>query len=199
MGKASIICLWSTPINTKGSLFSLQFASRHSPYLIFVPYFLHSSFSSIAPPIMNEADRELVRAERDASPDRFESIVGRPSHEVERIATASSASTSSSESSVQRRERHMSRVSTQRDLERHPTVLSRIQTAKSQHVGTVGQSLTGKSRESRRPLPEMGLGKPYPAPLPDREEYVVEFDGPDDPLHAQNWPMRKKYVDWRCR
>ncbi len=148
---------------------------------------------------MNEADRELVRAERDASPDRFESIVGRPSHEVERIATASSASTSSSESSVQRRERHMSRVSTQRDLERHPTVLSRIQTAKSQHVGTVGQSLTGKSRESRRPLPEMGLGKPYPAPLPDREEYVVEFDGPDDPLHAQNWPMRKKYVDWRCR
>jgi DHA1 family multidrug resistance protein-like MFS transporter len=38
----------------------------------------------------------------------------------------------------------------------------------------------------------MGLDKPYPPPLPDQEEYVVEFDGPDDPLHAQQWPMKKK-------
>lgn len=40
----------------------------------------------------------------------------------------------------------------------------------------------------------MGLGKPYPPPLPDQEEYVVEFEGPDDPLHAQNWPMKKKVL-----
>jgi len=85
-------------------------------------------------------------------------------------------------------------MSTQRDLERHPTVLERIQTSKSQHAGTVGRSVTGKSRESRRPLPEMGLGKPYPPLLPERDEYVVEFDGPDDPLHAQNWPMKKKIL-----
>ncbi len=142
---------------------------------------------------MNEADLAMVRNESNASPERFVNTpVGRPSHEIERIATASSISTSSSEGSVMRRERGLSRVSTQRDLERHPTVLSRIQTARSQHTGTVGRSLTGKSRESRKPLPEMGLGKPYPPPLPDQEEYVVEFDGPDDPLHAQNWPMRKK-------
>jgi DHA1 family multidrug resistance protein-like MFS transporter len=38
----------------------------------------------------------------------------------------------------------------------------------------------------------MGANKPYPPPLPDREEYVVEFMGVDDPLHAQNWPMKKK-------
>lgn len=38
----------------------------------------------------------------------------------------------------------------------------------------------------------MGANKPYPPPLPDREEYVVEFTGADDPLHAQNWPLRKK-------
>lgn len=38
----------------------------------------------------------------------------------------------------------------------------------------------------------MGAGKPYPPPLPAREEYVVEYDGVDDPLHAQNWPMKKK-------
>ncbi|KJZ78802.1 hypothetical protein HIM_01575 [Hirsutella minnesotensis 3608] len=47
---------------------------------------------------------------------------------------------------------------------------------------------------SRKPLPAFGAGKPYPPPLPEREEYVVEFDGPDDPLHAQNWPMRKKVL-----
>lgn len=142
---------------------------------------------------MNEADLAMERNERDASPERFaHSPHGRPSHEIERIPTASSSSTDSSAGSAQRRERTMSRVSTQHDLERNPTVLSRIQTARSQHTGTVGRSLTGKSRESRRPLPEMGLGKPYPPPLPEREEYVVEFTGPDDPLHAQNWPMKKK-------
>lgn len=136
---------------------------------------------------MNEADLEMSRNERDAS-------LVRPSHEIERIQSASTTSSSSSEGSAVRRDRAISRASTQRDLERHPTVLERIQTSKSQHAGTVGRTITGKSRESRRPLPEMGLGKPYPPPLPEQEEYVVEFDGPDDPLHAQNWPMKKKYV-----
>ena len=156
---------------------------------------------------MNSTDLQIQSNERDASPVRFantpmgrpsheveETPIGRPSHEIERIATASSTSTSSSEHSVSRRPTTISRVSTQRDLERHPTVLSRIQTARSQHVGTVGRSATGKSRDSRRPLPEMGVGKPYPPALPDQEEYVVEFEGPDDPLHAQNWPMKQKYV-----
>ncbi|KAH8601035.1 MFS multidrug transporter-like protein [Bisporella sp. PMI_857] len=117
----------------------------------------------------------------------------RPSNEIERIPTASSSSTSSSEGSARLRETGgISRIPTQRDLERHPTELERIQTSRSQHQGTVGRTFTSKSRESRRPLPEMGMGKPYPPPLPDQEEYVVEFDGPNDPLHAQNWPMKKK-------
>jgi DHA1 family multidrug resistance protein-like MFS transporter len=84
--------------------------------------------------------------------------------------------------------------------ERHPEALSRIETIRSQHAGTVGARLTAPSRISRtlsrrrteKPLSEMGANKPYPPPLPDREEYVVEFMGVDDPLHAQNWPMRKK-------
>ncbi|CAG8958175.1 hypothetical protein HYFRA_00000527 [Hymenoscyphus fraxineus] len=148
---------------------------------------------------MNVADQNMIRNERDASPERFP-IPGthhnRQSHEIERIPTASSASTSSTDAT----NRHgsgggsLNQVPTQRDLERHPTVLSRIHTAKSQHAGTIGQSLTTKSRDSRRPIPEMGLGKPLPPALPDREEYVVEFSGPDDPLHAQNWPMKKKVI-----
>lgn len=92
----------------------------------------------------------------------------------------------------------MSRLPTQRDdvvdLERHPTALSRIQTARSQHSATVGASLRSRTatRHSKTPLPAFGAGKPYPPPLPEREEYVVEFDGPDDPLHAHNWPLKKK-------
>lgn len=148
--------------------------------------------------MLNQTDLDIENNERDASPYRFgnrplSSPMDRPSHEIERIPTASSTSTSSSEASARRiRTGTMSRVSTQRDLERHPTELSRIQTARSQHTGTVGRSLTGKSRDSRRPMPEMGYGKPFPPPLPDQEEYVVEFTGPDDALHPQNWPLKKK-------
>jgi DHA1 family multidrug resistance protein-like MFS transporter len=145
---------------------------------------------------MDIADQEMEKAERQASPERFPETFPprRLTHEIERLPTNASTTSSSSGGSAARRENGMSRTSTQGDLERNPTVLSRIQTAKSQHAGTIGKSETGKSRESRRPLPEMGLGKPYPPPLPDQEQYVVEFVGPDDPLHAQNWPLKKKYV-----
>lgn len=83
--------------------------------------------------------------------------------------------------------------------ERHPEALRRIETHRSQHAGTVGASgvesrltRTLTRRRTERPLPSLGAGKPFPPPLPEREEYVVEFDGVDDPLHAQNWPMKKK-------
>lgn len=141
---------------------------------------------------MDEADQEIRSAEQQASPQLYPDGQRRDTREIERVESASTTSSSSSEGSAVRRETGMSRLETQADLERHPTVLSRIQTAKSQHAGTIGRTTTTKSRDSRRPMPEMGLGKPYPPPLPEREEYVVEFVGPDDPLHAQNWPMRKK-------
>jgi len=141
----------------------------------------------------DEGDREVERAERDASGQPFPH---RRSEEIERVVSASSVSTSSSsgnDGGASRRGVGMSRVSTQRDLERHPTELGRIHTQRSQHIGTVGRDVKSmKSRESRRPLPPFGAGKPYPPVLPDQEEYVVEFDGPDDPLHAQNWPLGKK-------
>ncbi|KAI9656837.1 MAG: hypothetical protein M1821_003476 [Bathelium mastoideum] len=87
----------------------------------------------------------------------------------------------------------------QYDLERNRTALSRIHTARSQHSATVGSGpsvlAARRTRSSKsKPLPEFGGGKPYPPPLPEREEYVVEFDGPHDPMHAQNWPLRKKLV-----
>ena len=137
---------------------------------------------------MDIVDRDLEKAEQDASPTKFPVAKS----EDDRVETASSGSSSSSSSasSVVREEMRISRVNTQRDLERHPTALSRIETQRTQHSGTVGRSL--KSRESKKPLPGFGAGKPYPPPLPEQEEYVVEFDGPDDPLHPQNWSMKKK-------
>ncbi|KAH7384002.1 major facilitator superfamily domain-containing protein [Pyrenochaeta sp. MPI-SDFR-AT-0127] len=83
--------------------------------------------------------------------------------------------------------------------ERHPEAIRRIETHRSQHRTTVGQAdvesrltRTLSRRRTEKPLPSLGAGKPFPPLLPDREEYVVEFDGVDDPLHAQNWPMKKK-------
>ncbi|KAL5362792.1 major facilitator superfamily domain-containing protein [Aspergillus floccosus] len=106
----------------------------------------------------------------------------------------STSSSNSSQSQFQEID-YMSRTQTEQTqpgivgLERHPTALSRIATQRSQHSATVGAL---KSRPSRRPLPEFGAGKPYPPLLPEKEEYVVEFAGPDDPLHPQNWPTKKK-------
>ena len=139
---------------------------------------------------MDIVDRDLEKAEQDASPKQF------PEHnlthgKLERPLSALSSSTGTSSSvSVIREEMGLSAVQTTRTLERNPTALSRIETHRSQHSGTVGRSL--KSRTSSKPLPAFGAGKDYPPPLPEQEEYVVEFDGPDDPLHPQNWPIRRK-------
>ncbi|KAL4949270.1 bicyclomycin resistance protein [Aspergillus filifer] len=38
----------------------------------------------------------------------------------------------------------------------------------------------------------MGGGKPMPPALPDASDYVVEFDGPDDPAHPFNWSFSSK-------
>lgn len=144
---------------------------------------------------MDIVDQELADAERGATPERYRR---RASNEIERVLTASTASTTSSEprgGESTRRNNNMSRVSTQNDLERHPTALSRIATARSQHVATVGGGTRSRaSSRASRPLPAFGAGKPFPPPLPEQDEYVVEFDGPDDPLHSQNWPLRKKIL-----
>ncbi|KAG6148878.1 hypothetical protein E4U37_007198 [Claviceps purpurea] len=147
-------------------------------------------------------DEELMGAERAAmTPSSYHR---RTSDEIERVLSASTVSTASSlHNGGSHHSQHshasrgnMSRVPTQNDLERHPTELGRIATARSQHTTTVGAGLRSRtaSKASRTPLPGFGAGKPYPPALPEREEYVVEFDGPHDPLHSQNWPMRKKIL-----
>ncbi|SCV00866.1 LANO_0F08966g1_1 [Lachancea nothofagi CBS 11611] len=40
--------------------------------------------------------------------------------------------------------------------------------------------------------PNMGGGRAFPPSLPDREQFEVTFDGPNDPIHPYNWPKGKK-------
>jgi len=138
----------------------------------------------------------MQRAERDASPQRFGREEVEETEPIERIATASSSS-SSAHSARRPQTNRLASMATVKDetygMERHPTALSRIETGRSQHSATVGGGLGRRSTTRRsKALPNFGAGKPFPPDLPEREQYVVEFDGPDDPLHAMNWPMSKK-------
>ena len=111
------------------------------------------------------------------------------------IASSSSVSSVDQDEIRGRRQRNMSTVSKtstrmERDLmaylDRHPTAIARIEQHRLQHMQTVGSAKVF-SREGFE-LPDFGGGKNYPPPLPEREEYVVEFSGFDDPRHAQNFP-----------
>lgn len=125
-----------------------------------------------------ERQRDFEKAEAERKAER------RPS-----LASTSSSSTGSS-SSVAGGLSSAATASLAR-TRTHPIEQHRTETHRLQHSQTVGAHPT-KSRASTKPLPEFGGGKPYPPPLPEREEYVVEYDGKDDPLHPQNWPFSKK-------
>ncbi|BCS29783.1 MFS transporter [Aspergillus puulaauensis] len=67
--------------------------------------------------------------------------------------------------------------------------LERINTYRLQQHETIGSSRGRVPREQWLPL---GAGKPYPPDLPNVEAYIVEFEGSDDPMHPQNWPMKRR-------
>lgn len=126
-------------------------------------------------------------------------------HETGSLASSSSISSVGREDSrgqsSRGRQRHMSTVSKastrmEQDimdyLDRHPTAVARVEQHRLQHMQTVGSAKVF-SRDGIE-LPDFGGGKPYPPPLPEREEYVVEFSGFDDPRHAQNFPFKKKLI-----
>lgn len=141
---------------------------------------------------MDPIDKELQQAERDAVPHDSEE---KPANELQRSSSSASASTGSSSSVDYNPQFHrLQSRNTELDLERHRTSvsreLSRIETQRLQHSFTVGESIT--SRPSKTPLPAFGAGKPYPPQLPNRDDYVVEFDGPEDPMYPQNWPLKRK-------
>ena len=153
---------------------------------------------------------EQAAVEPEARREEIEEVED-PHRHVHRTGSQASVSTGSSSSSsastishstgpgARPRPTHTSTlatISTQKErdifafLDRHPTAVQRIQEHRLQHVNTVGSTRL----RSKGALPNFGGGKPYPPPLPEREEYVVEFDGHDDPRHPQNWPLKTKLV-----
>jgi MFS transporter, DHA1 family, multidrug resistance protein len=98
---------------------------------------------------------------------------------------------SASEVMVPEREYGVIRSSSQHDVENPPiAILSRVETARSQYAATVG--IQSSRRNDTMALPGFGEGKTYPPKLEPQDAYVVDFDGPDDPMHAMNWPFKKK-------
>ncbi len=74
-------------------------------------------------------------------------------------------------------------------LSQHPTHTT--EHSNLHHSHTVGALFS--HTETVKTLPEFGGGKPYPPSIPaDREAYVVDFTGPDDPLHPFNWTLGQK-------
>ncbi|KAK9361119.1 major facilitator superfamily domain-containing protein [Lipomyces starkeyi] len=71
-----------------------------------------------------------------------------------------------------------------------PVTLQRMQSARSIHSEIMGCQL--RKKKVLELLPPFGAGKDYPPHPPDIETYIVEFDGADDPMHPQNWTVRKK-------
>lgn len=57
---------------------------------------------------------------------------------------------------------------------------------------TGAQELIDEAHKTDAPLPPMGGGKDYPPPLPDREAYLVSYNGEDDPTFPHNWSLTKR-------
>lgn len=150
---------------------------------------------------MDIVDREVERAEYDATRtfsaqalDRHQGLENdRTIPDVSSSASSATSSSCSTRSDWQTRI-SMGRATTVNTLDRrrtHPVEMHRSETHRLQHSLTVGASST-KTGRSQKSLPNFGGGKPYPPDLPEQDEYVVEYDGKDDPLHPQNWPMARK-------
>ncbi|PWY91634.1 bicyclomycin resistance protein [Aspergillus sclerotioniger CBS 115572] len=65
----------------------------------------------------------------------------------------------------------------------------------SSDTSSEGSQIKGDVEKNPGRLLSMGKGKVFPPLLPNREDYVVGFDGPDDPEHPFSWAISiKLYV-----
>ncbi|GEQ70209.1 hypothetical protein JCM33374_g3885 [Metschnikowia sp. JCM 33374] len=77
------------------------------------------------------------------------------------------------------------------DLERQSLTAESLARTVSRKLSSMNE-LYEEAAHSKEPLPKMGANKPYPAALPDREPYLVAYDGPNDPEFPHNWPLITK-------
>lgn len=74
-----------------------------------------------------------------------------------------------------------------------PIPLSRQSTPSSYPNGQISKPSTAGSTHSRRDEGdvEKAAGDPTAVEVPD--QYIVDFEGPDDPMNAQNWSKKVKW------
>lgn len=118
-------------------------------------------------------------------------VLGKP--KMGRASSSSTVTMTNFSASTSVQSFPVSRTSTHDDVERNPYLCIRSQALSGHDCNKNDSNVTIQGRESRVSLPDSGLVKWYPPPLPDPNLYLVDFNGPDDPMHAQNWPMKKKY------
>jgi MFS transporter, DHA1 family, multidrug resistance protein len=129
---------------------------------------------------MSSEDRRLSAAEEDAS-EHFH----RDQTEASPISRTPSRPRSSSKPHCDQDKQSIYRVET-KDIQQTST-----KRTPDWYEGTLESrvpSINGSTGES----PSSGTDMTLPRQLPDLEDYIVEFDGPDDPTHPQNWPSNKK-------
>lgn len=131
----------------------------------------------------SNVSRDIEKAERQAS--------GQLSPRDETPSYPASSSGSNDDSSVGFGRRYAHRDIISDDSEPQNQIeLERQRTHLSIYSNTVGRTVN--KYVSKDQLPPFGAGKEYPPQLPHREQYVVDFDGHSDPMHGQNWPLKKK-------
>lgn len=85
------------------------------------------------------------------------------------------------------------RASSSSDEDLEALELAQIETSRLQHILTLGSTRSDRLRKSAHEKSlSMGKGKKFPLQLPAADEYIVEFDGPDDPEHPFNWSFSVK-------
>lgn len=75
------------------------------------------------------------------------------------------------------------------------TDIDRVITWQQTHTGRREQymGIKPKNENALRSSSQMGNGRPYPPALTgDVSAYIVDFDGPGDPTHPQNWSTLTK-------
>jgi DHA1 family multidrug resistance protein-like MFS transporter len=93
-----------------------------------------------------------------------------------------------------RHEEPSAQFSAQHDSEQEDSTSTRTQTNEDQDQIPANEATYGHG-EFKSSYLSMGGGKPHPPKLlGENEAYLVDFDGPDDPTHPQNWPMSTRSV-----
>lgn len=131
----------------------------------------------------SDVSQDIEKAERQAS-RQLSSPDGTPPYPA-------SYSGSNDDSSIELSRRYTHRDIISNDIDPPNQIeLERQRTHLSIYSNTVGRTVN--KYVSKDELPPFGAGKEYPPLLPHRDQYVVDFEGHSDPMHGQNWPLKKK-------